>query len=285
MSLFPALQRNSLKSTVTVALYGSFLPIPSEDLFPLPSPPTGPLPGAVICLKTKIQLNVGRKRWFVEVKNAGDRPIQVGSHYLFLETNPSLIFDRLLAYGTRLDIPAGTAVRFEPGERKTVSLVQVGGNRLLSGGSGLGSGPFEESKRETTVKDLVEKGKFGHKTQERVDEAPVPEMDREVVSGPSSDRVTSMSIRLTCPSTPRCSVPPQETGSGSPTRASGSRWKRTTQSTGTSASLAEVSVAPRRSCSAPLISSRQSPAGRHGSSVESLRRRGTRPGHHQCSRH
>ncbi|GFZ42802.1 Urease [Saitozyma sp. JCM 24511] len=178
---------------LTVALYGSFLPIPSEDLFPLPSPPTGPLPGAVICLKTKIQLNVGRKRWFVEVKNAGDRPIQVGSHYLFLETNPSLIFDRLLAYGTRLDIPAGTAVRFEPGERKTVSLVQVGGNRLLSGGSGLGSGPFEESKRETTVKDLVEKGKFGHKTQERVDEAPVPEMDREVYAsmfGPTTgDRV------------------------------------------------------------------------------------------------
>jgi urease beta subunit len=270
---------------VTVALYGSFLPIPSEDLFPLPSPPTGPLPGAVICLKTKIQLNVGRKRWFVEVKNAGDRPIQVGSHYLFLETNPSLIFDRLLAYGTRLDIPAGTAVRFEPGERKTVSLVQVGGNRLLSGGSGLGSGPFEESKRETTVKGLVEKGKFGHKKQERIEEAPVPEMDREVVSCPFFHLVASKNFLLKCPSTRQCSVPPQETGSGSPIRTSGSRWKRTTRSTGTSASLAEVSVVSRRSRSASLILPRQSSAGRHGSSVESLRRRGPRLGHHQCARH
>jgi urease len=93
-----------------------------------------------------------------------------------------LIFDRLLSYGTHLDIPAGTAVRFEPGERKTVSLVQVGGTKLLSGGSGLGSGPFEEAKREEVVRDKVEKGGFGHKKQETVKEGEVPEMDREVVS-------------------------------------------------------------------------------------------------------
>jgi urease len=135
-----------------------------------------------VCLKTKIALNVGRKRWLIEVKNSGDRPIQVGSHYLFLETNPALIFDRLLSYGTHLDIPAGTAVRFEPGERKTVPLVEVGGKRLLSGGSGLGSGPFEESKRKGVVRELVEKGGFGHKTQDQVEEGPVPEMDREVVN-------------------------------------------------------------------------------------------------------
>lgn len=107
---------------------------------------------------------------------------QVGSHYLFLETNPALIFDRLFSYGTHLDIAAGTAVRFEPGERKTVSLVGVGGSKHLSGGSGLGSGPFEEAKRESVVREMVEKGGFGHRKQESVQEGQVAEMDREVVS-------------------------------------------------------------------------------------------------------
>ncbi|WRT65486.1 urease [Kwoniella shivajii] len=164
------------------ALYGSFLPIPSSDLFPLPEPlPTNKyLPGTVLCLKKKIPINVSRKRFYLEVSNLGDRPIQVGSHYPFLEVNPSLVFDRLLSYGCRLDIPAGTAVRFEPGERKTVGMVEVGGKKLLYGGSGLGSGPFEESAREGRVKDLVEKGGFGHKKQESVKEAKIVEMDREV---------------------------------------------------------------------------------------------------------
>ena len=107
---------------------------------------------------------------------------QVGSHYLFLETNPALIFDRMLSYGTRLDIPAGTAVRFEPGERKTVSLVEVGGTKLLSGGSGLGSGSFAEERRNGDVREMVEKGGFGHAKQKSVQEGSVPKMDREVVS-------------------------------------------------------------------------------------------------------
>ncbi|RXK41419.1 urease [Tremella mesenterica] len=175
------------------ALYGSFLPIPSEDLFPLLETIKTPLPGAVICIKEKIKLNFGRKRWFVEVVNEGDRPIQVGSHYPFLETNPLLIFDRLLSYGTHLDIPAGTAVRFEPGERKTVSLVEMGGRKMIMGGSGLASGPFEESKRETGVKEVIENGRFGHCPQSDVKEAPVQEMDREVYAsmfGPTTgDRV------------------------------------------------------------------------------------------------
>lgn len=64
------------------ALYGSFLPVPSEDLFPVPDPPDGPLPGAVVCIKEKIKLMPDRKRWLVEVKNEGDRPIQVGHHQL-----------------------------------------------------------------------------------------------------------------------------------------------------------------------------------------------------------
>jgi urease len=94
-----------------------------------------------------------------------------------------LIFDRLLSYGTHLDIAAGTAVRFEPGERKTVSLVEYGGKKLLSGGNGLGTGPFDESIRETIIKDMVEKHKFGHKKQEHVQEGTIAEMDPEVVSG------------------------------------------------------------------------------------------------------
>ena len=154
----------------------------------MPEPSLAPLPGAVICRKEKIKLNVGRKRWMVDVRNSGDRPIQVGSHYPFLETNPSLIFDRLLAYGTRLDIPAGNAVRFEPGERKTVSLVEIGGAKVLSGGSGLAVGPFEDSKRAGLLEVVQEKG-FKHQTQQTVEMGTAPEMNREVV-GVSGDLET-----------------------------------------------------------------------------------------------
>ncbi|ORX36344.1 hypothetical protein BD324DRAFT_489307 [Kockovaella imperatae] len=162
------------------ALYGSFLPLPSEDLFPIPLPSLAPLPGQVICVKEKIKLNEGRKRWLIQVKNEGDRPIQVGSHYPFLETNPSLVFDRLLSYGLHLDIAAGTAVRFEPGERKTVSMVEFGGTKFISGGNGIGSGRFDESRRHTDIAKYVERGGFGHRMQETVEEGVVPEMDREV---------------------------------------------------------------------------------------------------------
>ncbi|KAL1410243.1 Urease [Vanrija albida] len=180
---------------IKLALYGSFFPIPSDDLFPIPEPLKSPtdLPGAVVCLKQKIKINEGRKRWLVEVKNEGDRPVQVGSHYHFLEVNKSLLFDRLLAYGRRLDIAAGTAVRFEPGERKTVALVDVGGSRVLHGGNGLGSGPFEEAKRGGEVLENVTARGFSHKKQEVVKPGPVPEIDREVYAsmyGPTTgDRV------------------------------------------------------------------------------------------------
>ncbi|WVW79923.1 urease [Kwoniella bestiolae CBS 10118] len=164
------------------ALYGSFLPIPSASLFPLPEPlpPHKHLAGSVFCLKNKIPLNLNRKRFYLEVSNLGDRPIQVGSHYPFLEVNPYLQFDRLLSYGYRLDIPAGTAVRFEPGEKKTVGMVELGGKKILYGGSGLGAGEFSEELRETTVKERVESGGFRHKKQEEVREGKIVEMDREV---------------------------------------------------------------------------------------------------------
>ena len=89
----------------------------------------------------EIVLNEGRKTVSLEVANTGDRPIQVGSHYHFSETNAALAFDRRAAYGRRLDIPAGTAVRFEPGETKTVSLVSIAGARIVRGGNAWASGP------------------------------------------------------------------------------------------------------------------------------------------------
>ncbi|OXM75442.1 urease [Cryptococcus neoformans Bt63] len=162
------------------AFYGSFLPIPSADVFPAAPEPADTLLGALICRKETVKINASRRRFRLEVKNAGDRPVQVGSHYHFLETNPALIFDRLLSYGYHLDIPAGTAVRFEPGEKKTVTMVEFGGKKIFHGGSGLGNGSFDENLRETKVKEMVEKGGFGHKEQEKIEEGPVTEMNREV---------------------------------------------------------------------------------------------------------
>ena len=90
-------------------------------------------PGEVIIASEDIEINVGRDVISVEVANSGDRPIQVGSHYHFFETNPALIFNRQDTLGFRLDIPAGTAVRFEPGQSRTVSLVTYAGKRRVFG--------------------------------------------------------------------------------------------------------------------------------------------------------
>src|SRR5204863_4763174 len=100
-----------------LALYGSFLPVP--DLSRFGDAPDEPTPGEYEVESGEITLNPGRECVSLSVTNLGDRPIQVGSHYHFIETNASLKFDRAAAYGKRLDIPAGTAVRFEPGDTKT----------------------------------------------------------------------------------------------------------------------------------------------------------------------
>ncbi len=99
-------------------------------------------PGEYLLADGEIEANVGRKTALVLVKHTGDRPIQVGSHYHFFEVNRALEFDRQAAYGTRLNIPAGTAVRFEPGEEKEVSLVAFGGARSVYGHNGLVNGPL-----------------------------------------------------------------------------------------------------------------------------------------------
>jgi len=120
-----------------LALYGSFLPVPQRA--PAAAAATD-VPGEVLVEPGELELNAGRRTAALEVTNTGDRPIQVGSHYPFFETNRALKFDRAAAYGMRLDIPAGTAVRFEPGEKKTVKLVELGGARITRGGNALVDG-------------------------------------------------------------------------------------------------------------------------------------------------
>ncbi|HZH07860.1 MAG TPA: urease subunit beta [Lautropia sp.] len=91
------------------------------------------IPGELFSAEGEIELNAGRETTSVTVANTGDRPIQVGSHYHFFETNPALDFDRDAAYGFRLNIAAGTAVRFEPGQGRTVELVALAGDRKVYG--------------------------------------------------------------------------------------------------------------------------------------------------------
>lgn len=98
------------------------------------------IPGAYKVKPGEIELNAGRRRTRLTVANLGDRPVQVGSHYHFYEVNRELRFDREAAFGMRLDIPAGTAVRFEPGESKPVDLVELGGSRAAHGMNGLTRG-------------------------------------------------------------------------------------------------------------------------------------------------
>src|SRR6202051_2514608 len=101
------------------------------------SPGDDRAPGAYLFDGEPIELNAGRPTCTVEVNNTGDRPVQVGSHFHFFEVNRALHFERAAAYGMRLDLPAGTAVRFEPGEIKTVRLAAMAGQRQVYGGSGL----------------------------------------------------------------------------------------------------------------------------------------------------
>jgi urease beta subunit len=101
------------------------------------------IPGEIITAPGDIEMNVGATTVTLDVANSGDRPIQVGSHYHFFETNPALLFDRDKARGFRLDIAAGTAVRFEPGQTRNVRLVAYGGARIVYGFRAAISGPLK----------------------------------------------------------------------------------------------------------------------------------------------
>jgi urease subunit beta len=98
------------------------------------------IPGEVVSAAGEIELNAGRDAVELEVANGGDRPVQVGSHYHFAEINPALLFDRAAARGRRLDIPAGTAVRFEPGQSRAVRLIPFAGARVVHGFRGESEG-------------------------------------------------------------------------------------------------------------------------------------------------
>lgn len=109
-----------------------------------------------------IEANVGRETVQLEVKQSGDRPIQVGSHFHFFEVNRALVFDRAAAYGMRLNIPAGTAVRFEPGETKMVNLVALAGERVMHGHNALVDGSLDDADIKAAAIDNMGERGFGH---------------------------------------------------------------------------------------------------------------------------
>jgi urease subunit gamma/beta len=146
----------SENGNLALALHGSFLPVPDLSIFK-PLPDEGE-PGSYQVLDGEVELNAGRTAIELPVTNLGDRPVQVGSHYHFIETNAVLRFDRGQAYGKRLDIPAGTAIRFEPGETKTVKLVDIAGKRVIRGGNNLASGKVSEAGRKAAMKRVKTKG-------------------------------------------------------------------------------------------------------------------------------
>ena len=114
------------------------------------------IPGEVLTLDGQIELNAKRKTQTVAVSNTGDRPIQVGSHYHFFETNEALQFDRKTSRGMRLNIASGTAVRFEPGQSRTVELVDLAGSRTVFGFRGLVMGSLATKKAAKTTTKSVE---------------------------------------------------------------------------------------------------------------------------------
>jgi len=103
------------------------------------------IPGEIFAVDGELELNAGRSTIVLEVANTGDRPIQVGSHYHFAETNGALVFDRAAARGYRLNVAAGTAVRFEPGQRRTVELVALSGDRIVYGFTGAVMGALDRA--------------------------------------------------------------------------------------------------------------------------------------------
>lgn len=106
------------------------------------------IPGEIAGPDDPIQINVGRPVSTLRVENGGDRPIQIGSHYHFAEANPALLFDRDIAHGQRLDVPAGTAIRFEPGIATDVALVPLVGARIVPGLRGETAGPLDAAATE-----------------------------------------------------------------------------------------------------------------------------------------
>jgi len=118
----------------------------------------GIVPGEVVTDEGAVRINGDRETATVTVANTGDRPVQVGSHFHFFEANRALAFDRAAAFGMRLDVPAGTAVRFEPGETREVELVAFGGERVVSGMNAMTDGPLDEATKAAALDRLAAAG-------------------------------------------------------------------------------------------------------------------------------
>jgi urease subunit beta len=118
------------------------------------------VPGEVVTGEEPVRINEGRETTGVTVRNTGDRPVQVGSHFHFFEANRALSFDRRAAFGMHLDVPAGTAVRFEPGEERDVDLVAFGGERRVVGLNGLVDGSTGSDRIPDGVLDRLREGGF-----------------------------------------------------------------------------------------------------------------------------
>lgn len=157
----------SENGNLSLALHGSFLPVPPVDRF-IGLEDTK-IPGELVCGGGSITLNLGRKAVCLRVTNTGDRPVQVGSHYHFIEVNPFLVFDRRKAYGMRLNILAGTATRFEPGECKRVVLVGIAGKKVIRGGNGIVDGPVHDARVEAVMQTVTREG-YGHVEEPNVSE-------------------------------------------------------------------------------------------------------------------
>jgi urease subunit gamma/beta len=145
-----------LNGDLKLALHGSFLPVPDLSLFAA-TEAASVKPGEYFPLGDELTINADRPAIILKVTNTGDRPIQVGSHFHFIETNRPLKFDRGAAYGKRLDIPAGAAIRFEPGETKEVALVDIAGHRVIQGGNRLASGPVNEEGKAQALKNIKDR--------------------------------------------------------------------------------------------------------------------------------
>lgn len=205
---------SSIDGDTRLALEGSFLPVPdnsqfcSDDDFELEETTTNhTTPGATIPADSMgpITINQGRPLVEISVTNTGDRPIQVGSHYAFIETNKALLFDRRLSIGKRLNVPSGASVRFEPGEHKTVTLVDIAGNRNVLSGNLLTNGKVDGTPgKELEIMDRVQAGGFQHAPAANVPEGRAYVLQRSAYAdmyGPTvGDRVvlgdTTLSVRV-----------------------------------------------------------------------------------------
>jgi len=167
----------AMDGNMDLALEGSFLPSPSLEKFGELEDDTE-TPGAVLVEEGKpITLNEGASLVELSVTNTGDRPIQVGSHYAFVETNKALEFDRKVAIGKRLNVPSGASVRFEPGETKTITLVEIGGKKRVITGNRLTDGVASEDRYDEIMKRVAD-GNFAHATAANVPEGAPYVMER-----------------------------------------------------------------------------------------------------------